>query len=259
MSRTTKPRIVPNVRYLSDGCCPNQRSLVNLLTIGVHASLPLWPWCEMLFKCVCRHIFVKYSCALVTLGTCPSSTSWGVDVKSQNFTSRPTVECSNKGICDRSTGKCSCAPGFTGYACNMQKCNSRCNGRGTCVSMETIAYTDEESPLFEQFFYGDNDASWDAHMIHGCICDSSESWEVGLSAGQYQVSEYFGADCGLKRCPSGNDPMTEEDETDCEGVNGAAAGNLCYVPCSNRGQCNEKTGRCSCFDGFAGENCEFLY
>ena len=51
-------------------------------------------------------------------------------------------------------------------------------------------------------------------MIHGCICDSS--WTVGLNSGEKQVGEWFGPDCSLRRCPSGDDPMTDEDETDCE-------------------------------------------
>lgn len=44
--------------------------------------------------------------------------------------------------------------------------------------------------------------------------------------------------------------MTTADETDCEGVNGGAAGNLCHVDCSNRGLCNYEAGLCECFDGF---------
>jgi hypothetical protein len=122
--------------------------------------------------------------------------------------------------------------------------------------MAEIALVDGESPLNEQFDYGLDTASWDADMIYGCLCQS-ESWTVGLNAGEYQVSEYFGPDCSLKRCPSGDDPQTEANEMDCEDVNGGLAGNLCYVPCANRGTCNEQTGQCSCYYGYDGENCEF--
>ena len=38
----------------------------------------------------------------------------------------------------------------------------------------------------------------------------------------------------LGRCPSGEDPITTVNETDCEGINGGEKGNLCHVDCSNR-------------------------
>lgn len=57
--------------------------------------------------------------------------------------------------------------------------------------------------------------TWDENKIYGCVCDSA--WEVGYGAGQTQATQWFGADCSLKRCPSGNDPRTSPlDETDCE-------------------------------------------
>ena len=58
--------------------------------------------------------------------------------------------------------------------------------------------------------------TWDEEMIYGCVCDSA--WEVGLGSGQTQEPEWFGPDCSLRHCPSGDDPSTDEDETDCEGV-----------------------------------------
>ena len=119
-------------------------------------------------------------------------------------------------------------------------------------------------------------------MVFGCVCDSS--WSVGLTAGATQQAEWFGADCSRRKCvlpvarlhgfdcskvlktcatahpcshicvvrltghcPSGDDPRTDEDETDCEDKynngattllfanGGGAANNLCQVDCSNRG------------------------
>ena len=64
-------------------------------------------------------------------------------------------------------------------------------------------------------------------MIYGCVCDSS--WEVGLGAGQTQEPEWFGPDCSLRHCPSGDDPTTtEEDETDCSNATSSSVygGNL---------------------------------
>ena len=53
-------------------------------------------------------------------------------------------------------------------------------------------------------------------MIYGCVCDSS--WAVGLSSGQRQSSEWFQHDCSLRHCPTGDDPRTTKDETDCYNV-----------------------------------------
>jgi hypothetical protein len=56
------------------------------------------------------------------------------------------------------------------------------------------------------------------------MCHSG--WPVGWGAAQSQLGEWYGDDCRLKRCPSGDDPMTTGvDETDCAGrqQNGAAA------------------------------------
>eukprot|EP00750_Incisomonas_marina_P030316 INCI7457.1.p1 GENE.INCI7457.1~~INCI7457.1.p1 ORF type:complete len:280 (-),score=41.20 INCI7457.1:45-884(-) len=192
-----------------------------------------------------------------SLRVCPSGPSWGFLANERNFTERPVVECSNMGVCDRSEGRCKCAAGHLGSNCGRRVCAGGCNGRGVCISMEGLAVVDEEVPLDQQFEYSStNTSAWDATMIYGCVCDS-ESWTVGTGADEYQVSEFFGPHCEYKRCPSGDDPLTDEDETDCEGVNGGAAGNLCYVPCANRGNCNERTGTCECYKGYTGENCEF--
>lgn len=118
--------------------------------------------------------------------------------------------------------------------------------------------------------YGDIDtietSTWDQNRTFGCICDSYK-WNVGLDDGEHQLAEYFGPGCSLRRCPSGDDPMTDADETDCNGKsqNGAsttaptgAAGNLCHIECSNRGICNHKDGLCECFPGYYGDACQSM-
>jgi hypothetical protein len=129
--------------------------------------------------------------------------------------------------------------------------------------------------------------TWDQERILGCVCDSG--WAVGLGDGEIQATEYFGADCSRRasplslslqtpfaspgiltrlwlvsagHCPTGDDPETDVDETNCQSVAApgsqavGAAGNRCYVECSNRGVCNYKTGVCKCFLGYAGFACQ---
>lgn len=87
-------------------------------------------------------------------------------------------ECSNKGICDRSTGKCECFPGFAGEGCTRTACPNDCSGHGVCQRMS------EKVPSYR---------AWDRYATQSCTCDSG----------------YFGADCSLRKCPHGDDPVTK--------------------------------------------------
>ena len=65
-------------------------------------------------------------------------------------------------------------------------------------------------------------------------------------------------------CPTGDDPRTTADETDCYNVTAAGStyvgeiGNKCHVDCSNRGNCDYKTGTCKCYSGYKDINCEII-
>merc|ERR1711981_948842 len=85
-------------------------------------------------------------------------------------------ECANKGVCDRTTGMCSCFPGYTGEGCARTACPSNCNGHGRC---RTIA---DESPSY---------AAWDLHHTQQCVCDPG----------------YSGPSCSMRDCPRGADPV----------------------------------------------------
>jgi len=179
------------------------------------------------------------------------------------------TECSNAGLCESQVGQCECFDGFTGIACERLACVDECNGHGQCLTMRAIAHLPEALPLSSatDVIYGttagqQSGAAWDFDSITGCVCDSA--WPVGLGAGQRHLPQYFGPDCSLERCASGDDPATRNaDETDCS--NGTAAGHpqsqpgaLCHVDCANRGTCDHTNGHCDCYPGYHGTNCDRL-
>jgi hypothetical protein len=141
-------------------------------------------------------------------------------------------------------------------------CPNNCNGHGRCVSLQRAAALPDAMPLSPATSYEGSESTntWDQHKIFGCVCDST--WTVGLASGQWQKAEYFGGDCSLRRCPSGNDPVTAVDDEDCGsvvaegGFGTGATHNKCHVDCSNRGICDYASGRCRCFKGFYGSACD---
>jgi hypothetical protein len=185
------------------------------------------------------------------------------------------VECSNNGMCDRTKGHCKCFAGFEGAACDRRMCPGTppCSGRGRCYSLSQLTAIPTALPLSPDStevvyqslpvnadgLYTPTRGSWDGHLGHACVCDSG--WAVGLGAGQTQQAEFFGPSCELRRCPSGDDPISRlVDETDCTGKATAggqvgAYGNLCHVDCSNQGECDYATGVCACRSGFTGAAC----
>jgi len=78
-------------------------------------------------------------------------------------------------------------------------------------------------------FFSHRSITWDSDMVHGCVCDSS--WSVGFGNGQRQLVEWYGSACQYQRCPSGNDPITLADDTDCRGLtdNGKTYGKTVYI------------------------------
>jgi hypothetical protein len=99
------------------------------------------------------------------------------------------MECSNKGICDRQAGSCECFPGYEGSACQRASCPSSsagvCSGHGTCQSIKEIS-TKDYNNIYEL---------WDKSATLGCVCDAG----------------YYGADCSLRHCKYGVDPLYHDD------------------------------------------------
>ncbi|GBG32599.1 Tenascin [Hondaea fermentalgiana] len=99
------------------------------------------------------------------------------------------MECSNQGICDRSTGECECFEGYTGAGCRRSSCPNDCNGHGVCqtVSQQKGSY---------------NYNLWDKDMSRSCVCDAG----------------YSGPDCSERKCGYGDDPLTVGQTTEKQWV-----------------------------------------
>mmetsp|Transcript_31829 Transcript_31829/g.43438 ORF Transcript_31829/g.43438 Transcript_31829/m.43438 type:complete len:274 (-) Transcript_31829:153-974(-) len=198
-----------------------------------------------------------------SLRTCPSDRAWA-DVPTGSNTAHQYKECSNRGTCNRATGECACFSGFTGTACQRNKCPNDCSGHGVCLSMKQLARMSNALPLGPNTYYegSEDTVTWDENKIFGCLCDSS--WTVGLGSGETQEPEWFGPDCSLRHCPSADNPRTAVVETDCYNVTAKNSrytgkeGNLCQVDCANQGICDYSTGTCNCFDGYFGNDCHII-
>ncbi|CAM9660147.1 unnamed protein product [Choristocarpus tenellus] len=118
---------------------------------------------------------------------CPSGLGWS-DEAIATDTAHAPVQCSNRGTCNRQTGRCQCMEGYSGAACERSNCPHRCSGHGRCRSMEDFAedFRDADSV---QYLYSD---VWDSDKLHKCVCDTG----------------YHGYDCSLRQCPTGDDPLT---------------------------------------------------
>lgn len=148
--------------------------------------------------------------------TCPKDNAWVGTVVNQNDL-HPSVECSNKGLCDRKSGSCNCFAGYEGVACQRTLCPNNCNDRGTCWPEKHLA-----SKVNRVYI-----TPWDSMKHVGCLCDLG----------------YRGPSCDLQECPSGTDPLD-------------GYGNESGRDCSGRGVCDYSAGICSCFSGFFGTRCQ---
>jgi len=106
------------------------------------------------------------------------------------------MECSNKGLCDRETGDCTCFDGYEGSACHRTSCPNQCSGHGTCESISEFASYGDGSVFSKGSIYGEQVYKlWDKKVTYGCKCDP---W-------------FTGSDCSLRNCKVGVDPLYEID------------------------------------------------
>lgn len=137
---------------------------------------------------------------------------------------RQCSSCGN-GTCDSLSGECTCMPGFFETACQVH-CpgETPCSGRGTCTMFDASS--------------------------GGCVCDET----------------FAGVDCAERTCPvcqhggacaPGNQNLTSTWGCTCTSQNygDRCEGFSCSGACSGAGDCNLKTGSCTCFPGHGGMDC----
>jgi len=159
--------------------------------------------------------------------TCSRGVSWTRAHASDVCLHADFAECSDQGLCDRSTGLCECFPGYEGAACQRTVCENNCSGHGVCqsnVDFSIDATIDDSGNSYglDKRYLG----AWDSGLHYGCKCDLG----------------FRGPDCSLQECPSTADPLGWHGNDDGE-------------DCSGRGICDYSRGGCDCFQGYTGMDC----
>jgi EGF-like domain len=92
------------------------------------------------YTCSCYQGYTGAACEHVL---CPLAPAWHDEATADN-TAHALSECSNRGICNRWSGTCKCAAGFSGAACERTSCpttdaDKPCSGNGRCLPLRQLA------------------------------------------------------------------------------------------------------------------------
>jgi len=151
--------------------------------------------------------------------TCPFEIAW-IDRPQHSGHTHRYAECSNRGLCDRSSGVCECFEGYTGASCQRTTCPNDCSGHGTCEYLADLPFGEvvgDYGQLFNASAYNGSMAIhpakygashfgnhggqdpvtfkdigipvWDQTKSRMCVCDA----------------KWTGVDCSRRMCPKGND------------------------------------------------------
>uniref|UniRef100_A0A7S2JX95 EGF-like domain-containing protein n=1 Tax=Leptocylindrus danicus TaxID=163516 RepID=A0A7S2JX95_9STRA len=158
------------------------------------------------YRCVCQEGRYGADCALMA---CPTGKSWTAAPIAGHNSAHAHTECSDMGMCDPTSGACTCADGFSGAACEYLDCPGinglDCSGNGVCYSMKQLAQLATSNGYPTPYTYGldpNNPLTWDHDQIRGCLC--SDGFE--------------GYDCSLKTCPKGDDPLTPHQNNEIQTI-----------------------------------------
>jgi hypothetical protein len=144
---------------------------------------------------------------------CPFEVAW-VDHPDVAGHHHKYMECAGKGICDRSTGECSCFEGYEGKGCQRSACPNDCSDHGRCDYIEDLPYgatwndwVDENSVTSEMTSRTQSLFSDDAKMFEYHLWDKSKSRKCVCDA------TYGDLDCSKRLCPYGTDVLDTKDDT----------------------------------------------
>ena len=156
------------------------------------------------YRCECSEGWTSGDCSE---RECPVGLSWFAYPSADNVAHNVYTTCSDMGVCDKEKAVCECQPAFYGQACEYMACGggieNPCSGHGRCLTQYELAQWAEDNGDATDYTYGldpNNPKTWDAHRIHGCLCD--EGWD--------------GYDCSLRKCPQGDDPGTYDQHVEVQ-------------------------------------------
>jgi len=136
-------------------------------------------------RCTC---FANWQGADCSERVCAYGLAW-VDAPASGV-AHQYAECSNKGLCDRATGLCSCFDGYSGKGCKRASCPNDCSGHGTCYFIEQLSTSTNGN--FQVARPDTSYSQWDNSKAQACVCDPY----------------YEGTDCSLRSCPRGDNILT---------------------------------------------------
>jgi len=129
---------------------------------------------------------------------CPYEIAW-VDTPDKSGSFHKYSECAGRGVCDRTSGLCSCFDGYQGKACQRQSCPNDCSGHGTCEYIEDLTYAATYNDYSKHYFRELPESFpyhlWDTGKTRGCVCDP----------------QYGDIDCSKRMCPFGTDVLDTHD------------------------------------------------
>lgn len=170
--------------YLPVTSCPGSRG-VECSGHGACSGFPA-------YACACDATWGGGDCGQ---RICPVGTAWFAYPYANNA-AHPPLECSNKGTCDRVSGRCACDWPFTGAACERLACPGHgpdgCSGHGECLTTRELARYGSTNGVPTPFTYSTDPSNldtWDGRSTAACRCDAG----------------YGGPACAQRTCPSGWD------------------------------------------------------
>ena len=170
------------------------------------------------FLCTCDAGYMGPDCSL---RSCQTSRAWFDEATSADTAHAVDIECSNRGICDRTAGTCTCDSWATGTACGEISCPSssdgvQCSGSGSCQAMSYLATQAKINGVTQSFTYGQSGtlATWDYNKVYACLCDKNMYHGPLVGA----IGDSTGYDCQTKICPLGDDPHTTNQVFEVQGI-----------------------------------------